>query len=192
MNQTRKQASRRDLRQWLAEMADEQYQFKSTLACQHLQSVQEFQNSTVVMMFLSLAREILTAGAIAAALEQGKGVAVPKVNWHDHSIIPVALTSLEAEMESDRYGLRHPVRAEQMPAERIDLVVVPGLGFDQQGNRLGHGGGFYDRFLSANGCTWTTCGLAFEEQVMEEVPVEEHDVNLDMLVTDAGIRRFDT
>ena len=191
MDQIGKKATRTDLRELLAGISEQEYHLKSARACGHLQSLEEFQNSAVVMMFLSITREILTTKAIAAALEQGKTVVVPKVNWHNHSIIPVALTSLEMEMESDRYGLRHPVRSEQVPADRIDLIVLPGIGFDRQGNRLGRGGGFYDRFLNSNnGCTWATCGLAFEEQIIPEVPVENHDIAVNMLVTDTAIRRF--
>ena len=171
-------------------MTDQQYQQKSALACRRLRSLREFQDAGVVMLFLSLTREILTTDAIDVALDQGKSVAVPKVNWHNHSIIPVALTSLDVELESDRYGLRHPVRADQVPLDHIELIVVPGVGFDECGNRLGRGGGFYDRFLKNNGCTWTTCGLAFEEQFIPQVPVERHDIGVDILVTDTHVRRF--
>lgn len=176
--------------EWLDGLTDEQYERKSVMACEHLASLPEFQNTNVIMMFLSLSREILTSVAIAAALDQGKTVVVPMVNWHDHSLIPVELASLDVEMESDRYGLRHPVRGEHVPLGSIEMIVVPGVGFDERGSRLGRGGGFYDRFLNSNGCTWTTCGLAFEEQVSPQVPVEEHDMGVDMLVTDNGVRRF--
>ena len=191
MDQIGKKATRSDLRDLLAGISEQEYRRKSARACDNLQKLEEFQDSAVVMMFLSITREILTTTAISAALKQGKTVVVPKVNWHNHSIIPVSLTSLDMEMESDRYGLRHPVRAEQIAADSIDLIVLPGIGFDRQGNRLGRGGGFYDRFLNSNnGCSWSTCGLAFEEQIIPQVPIENHDIAVNMLVTDTAIRKL--
>ena len=129
MDQTTKKASRTKLLEWLDGLTDEQYQRKSVMACEHLASLPEFQNTNVIMMFLSLTREILTSVAISAALDQGKTVLVPMVNWHDHSLIPVALASLEVEMESDRYGLRHPVLGGHVPLDSIAMIVVAGVGF---------------------------------------------------------------
>jgi 5-formyltetrahydrofolate cyclo-ligase len=72
----------------------------------------------------------------------------------------------------------------------IDLVIVPGLGFTTDGHRIGRGMGFYDRFLAQGDFIGVSCGLAFEEQVVPELPVLDHDIALSMLATDCGIRRF--
>jgi len=87
-------------------------------------------------------------------------------------------------------GLREPVEGMPVPVSDIDLVIVPGLGFDEQGNRLGRGRGFYDRFLSHRDFRGTACALAFEEQVVPAVPTGEGDMGVDMLVTDVRVRRF--
>jgi 5-formyltetrahydrofolate cyclo-ligase len=76
------------------------------------------------------------------------------------------------------------------PVADIDLVVLPGLGFDPFGNRLGRGRGFYDRFLAHRDYRAVSCGLALEEQFVESVPVGPHDMPIDMLVTDKNVRRF--
>jgi 5-formyltetrahydrofolate cyclo-ligase len=190
LDQLDKKTCRGELVAWLDGLTDEEYGRKSGAACERLVGLREFKGSDVIMMFLSLSREIETKVAISAALEQGKTVVVPMVNWHDHSLLPTKLSSLDVEMESDRYGLRHPVRGEHVRLEDINMIVVPGIGFDERGCRLGRGGGFYDRFLTADGSSWVTCGLAFEEQVSERVPIEEHDVGIEMLVTDGEVRRF--
>ena len=70
------------------------------------------------------------------------------------------------------------------------MVIVPGLGFTVGGHRIGRGMGFYDRFLAQGDFLGVSCGLALEEQVVEEIPVLDHDIPLSMLVTDRGIRRF--
>ncbi len=78
-----------------------------------------------------------------------------------------------------------------IPLINIDLVIVPGMGFDLQGNRIGRGRGFYDRFLAHRDWAGIACGLALEEQVADVVPVSDHDRRIQMLVTDAAVRRFE-
>jgi 5-formyltetrahydrofolate cyclo-ligase len=77
-----------------------------------------------------------------------------------------------------------------IPTDLIDLVIVPGLGFTETGYRIGRGMGFYDRFLAQSEFIGVSCGLAFEEQIVPNLPVLDHDIPLSMLTTDRGIRRF--
>ena len=77
-----------------------------------------------------------------------------------------------------------------LPLDLIDLVLVPGLGFTDAGYRIGRGMGFYDRFLAQSEFNGISCGFAFQEQVLGELPLLDHDVPLGMLVSDQGIRRF--
>ena len=72
----------------------------------------------------------------------------------------------------------------------IDLVIVPGMGFTAGGLRIGRGLGFYDRFLAQSQFIGRSCGLAFESQVLSDLPVLDHDMPLSMLVTEQGVRRF--
>src|SRR5439155_6760095 len=87
-------------------------------------------------------------------------------------------------------GVREPIAGKPIPINMIDLVVVPGLGFTPKGYRVGRGMGFYDRFLAQSEFVGLSCGLAFEEQVVEDLPTLDHDIPLSMLATDRGIRRF--
>ena len=86
--------------------------------------------------------------------------------------------------------VREPIAGKPIPLDLIDLVIVPGLGFTGTGFRIGRGMGFYDRFLAQPDFVGRSCGLAFEEQLIDNLPVLDHDVPLHMLVTDRGIRRF--
>jgi len=171
-------------------MPSEQIHKKSVQACENLCLCPEITRASVVMLFLSLPREIDTAHAVLKAFQQNKTVVVPSIVWSGRRLVPVTMTDFNCPMTQDRHGLRHPADGQPIPLSDIDLVVVPGLGFDHLGNRIGRGGGFYDRFLSHNGFRGTACGLAFEEQIVERVPVHDHDVPLDLLVTDTGVRRF--
>jgi len=185
-----KQATRSQLRDTIAALTDQQRHAKSMAACEHLCATTEFRQTIVVMLFLSLSNEIDTAHAFLRAFQQNKTVVVPSIIWHERHLVPVTITSLDCDMTHDRHGLRYPTHCEPIPANEIDLVITPGLGFDEQGNRLGKGGGFYDRFLSNDGFSGIVCGLAFEEQCVNNIPIDKHDVQLDMLVTDRDVRHF--
>jgi len=182
---------RRQIQHTLKQLLATQLQQKSRDACANLCLTEEFRQARVVMLFLSLAREIDTTFALQSAFSEEKTVLVPKVIWGDSKIVPVRFTALDDECEPDRYGLRNPVQSEIVPAGEIDLVVVPGLAFDTQGNRLGRGGGFYDRFGAEPSLQARRCGFAFHEQLLPEVPAEPTDLPVDMLVTDRQILRFE-
>ncbi len=105
-------------------------------------------------------------------------------------MLPIEIRSLTSDVRDGMMGIREPLAGFPIPVADIDLVIVPGLGFDQQGNRLGRGRGFYDRFLSHRDFRGVSCALAIEDQVVEHVPNAPNDVRVDMLVTDKQARRF--
>ena len=104
-------------------------------------------------------------------------------------MLPVEISSLKDAMTMTG-PVREPVAGKPIPLDLIDLVIVPGLGFTPKGHRIGRGMGFYDRFLAQPEFVGLSCGLSFEEQVLPELPVLDHDIPLGMLVTDRGVRRF--
>lgn len=185
-----KQGIRQKLRHVLGRLTPQQRQAKSQAACERLCGMTEFQNARTVMLFLSVDHELDTTPAVRQALAVSKTVLVPHVVWEERRLIPVVLASLEEEMSTTPLGLRWPNNGQPISSSQIDLVIVPGLGFDRQGNRLGRGGGFYDRFLSENGFSGAVCGLGYEEQILDDIPAFDHDVPLDMLITDHALRRF--
>jgi 5-formyltetrahydrofolate cyclo-ligase len=174
----------------LLEMSEKQRAKKSHKACQNLVSTPEFQDATTVMMYLSLPHEVDTSDAILAAWQLGKTVAVPKISWQQRHMIPVQINSLETGFSTEVSGLRNPVTGVPIPLEEIDLVVAPALGFDKKGHRLGRGGSYYDRFFTNKQLKAYRCGLAFQEQVLESIPVMECDEPIDFLVTDKEILHF--
>jgi 5-formyltetrahydrofolate cyclo-ligase len=142
------------------------------------------------MMFLSLPHEVDTSEAILHAWQLGKAVAVPKISWQQRHMIPVQINSLETGLSTGASGLRNPTAGLPVPFEEIDLVVTPGLGFDKKGNRLGRGGSYYDRFFANEKLKAVRCGFGFTEQLLDSIPVTEHDEPVEVLVTDEGIIYF--
>jgi 5-formyltetrahydrofolate cyclo-ligase len=185
-----KAAIRRQLRETLAAMTDADRHAKSLAACALIASSQEFAMASTLMLYLSTAHEVDTSPLALRAWQAGKTVVVPKVSWDQKRMLPVEITSLHADLTTSGLGVREPVGGKPVPNNLIDLVVVPGLGFTAKGYRIGRGMGFYDRFLAQNDFFGLSCGLAFEEQVVDALPVLDHDMPLSMLVTDRGIKRF--
>jgi 5-formyltetrahydrofolate cyclo-ligase len=185
-----KAAVRRQLSEMLAMMNEADRHRRSVAAATALCSTPEFAAAGTVMLFLSTPHEIDTASIALRAWQAGKTVIVPKVSWDQRRMLPVEIHSLQAVMTTTGAGVREPIAGKPIPVDLIDLVVVPGLGFTSTGYRIGRGMGFYDRFLAQSDFIGTSCGLAYEEQIVAELPVLDHDVPLCMLATDQGIRRF--
>ena len=181
---------RLELQKCLLEMNEKQRSEKSKKACRNLISTQQFQDASVVMMFLSLPHEVDTSEAILCAWQLGKTVVVPKIFWKQRHMIPVQISSLETDLSTNVAGLRNPIKGVSIPFEEIDLVVAPALGFDGEGNRLGRGGAYYDRLFANEKLKAHRCGLVFAEQLIESVPVVKHDEPVDSLVTDNEIIYF--
>jgi 5-formyltetrahydrofolate cyclo-ligase len=182
---------RKQLREKLEAMGEEERHRKSLAACGFLIRSAEFNAARVVMLYLSTTFEVDTAPLALRCWQEGKTVVVPKVSWDQRRMLPVEIASLASDgLTTTGPGVREPIAGKPVPTPFIDLVVVPGLGFTATGFRIGRGMGFYDRFLAQSEFMGLSCGLAFDEQVVESIPVLDHDMPLGMLVTDRGIRRF--
>jgi len=189
-SQMDKEQLRVQLKKCLLEMSAEQRREKSKKACMNLISTPQFQNASVIMMYLSLPHEVDTSDAILHAWQLCKTVAVPKISWQQRHMIPVRINSLETSFSTEVADLRNPTTGVPVPFGEIDLVVTPALGFDRKGNRLGRGGSYYDRFFSNKELKTQRCGLAFAEQLIDSIPVTEYDKPVDFLVTDEEVIYF--
>jgi 5-formyltetrahydrofolate cyclo-ligase len=190
--QADKSTIRKQLREKLEAMSDAERQAKSLAATNLLTASPEFASARIVMLYLTAQFELDTAPLALKCWLTGKTVVVPKVSWDQRRMLPVEITSLQTRMTTSGPGVREPVSGQPMPVNVIDLVIVPGMGFSPNGHRIGRGMGFYDRFLAQPDFLGLSCGMGFEEQVIPDIPVLDHDISLSMLCTDRGIRRFAT
>jgi 5-formyltetrahydrofolate cyclo-ligase len=180
---------RKRIHQILAEISPEARTEKSRLICTAILGSEEYRRAAVVMLFLSMSREVDTTAIIKDAFQCGKTVAVPKL-IEPRQMIPVEIRSLETGFRIDKMGLRNPVMGDLVPCEDIDLAIVPGLAFDRQGNRLGRGAAYYDRFLAEPGMRAMKWAAAFSEQIVDAVPHHAMDIPMDALVCEQGILKF--
>jgi len=189
-HQQTKSAIRKHLRQVLSQMSEAARHAKSLAACSLITGSPEFTAARVVMLYLSSALEVDTASLALRAWQAGKTVVVPKVSWDQRRMLPTEISSLTTGLTTTGPGVREPIAGKPVPTEFIDLVIVPGLGFTNTGHRIGRGMGFYDRFLAQSDFLGLSCGLAFAEQIVPDLPVLDHDIPLSMLATDTGLKRF--
>ena len=187
---TVKKEFRQTLRGVLNAITPDQRHVRSARAWKLLFDQPEYRRAEVIMLFLSLPHEVDTGGLVLQAWEDRKRILSPRVSWEQRRMIPIEIHSLDQDVERPGAGPPEPVSGVPFPVEYIDLVIVPGLGFDLLGNRLGRGRGFYDRFLAQDEFKGVSCGLSFEDQVVPNLPVGPSDMQVDMLVTDQHVRRF--
>ena len=185
-----KRALRQEIRDLLARIPPDQQQHRSAAACRRLSEQPEYARTRTVMIFLSTGHEVDTQPLALQAWADDKTVLAPRVTWDQRRMLPIEIQSLTSGVEEGYQGIREPLEGITVPVSEIDLVIVPGLAFDEQGNRLGRGRGFYDRFLSHPDFRGLKCALAFEEQIVAAIPVAPDDVPVDMVVTDARVLRF--
>ena len=135
-----------------------------------------------ILFFAPLPAEIDLWPLLEEILAAGKTVALPRFDSASQSYVACRVRNLKNDIVAGQFGIREPVPAcAEIPLGEVDLILVPGVAFDLSGHRLGRGKGFYDRLLSkARGIK---CGIAFDEQIVEEVPKDSHDVRMDFIFT---------
>ena len=163
---------------------------KSLKIKKNLFELPEFGKAKTIMFYVAKDKEVRTEEMIRESLKMGKRVAVPISKVEERDLIPSLLTDYE-ELVPGTYGILEPREGghRTIPLENIELVIVPGVAFDRQGNRLGFGRGFYDNFLGKVPSSVPRLGLAFESQIVEELPVREGDIPVDGVVTEEKVYR---
>lgn len=148
-----------------------------------------FDEAETILFYLAVKDEVQTEKMIEESLQKDKRVVVPFIDWQRKEILPSEIKDLAKDVKIGILKIPQPKKNFYSPFSpaSIDLVIIPGVVFDRKGNRLGFGGGFYDRFLGKLSDTTKLVGLAFELQLVDNVPSQSHDVAVDYLITEGGI-----
>jgi len=167
-------------------MSENEVTTKSRIIIEKLMKTDEFKNSKNIMIFLSFNNEVYTYDLIEKCIELGKRVIIPYTVKDTCEIIPTVLGNIEEDLNITSYGYMEPKKEKIQPVDEkdIDLTVVPGLAFDKNMNRIGFGKGYYDRYLEKTRIDAKKIAVAFDYQVLEEIPSEVFDVKMDSIITD--------
>jgi 5-formyltetrahydrofolate cyclo-ligase len=194
-----KQELRKALRKQLVYLDPRAFVEEGRRAAECMASYQPWRDAETVLLFLSAPGEIETAPLVDLAFQQGKKVFLPKVEGEIARFFRIE--SAAGPWQTGAFGIREPliegpVLPEEFPPENGErrggtvVLVAPGMAFDRQGNRMGHGKGYYDRFfarLDSLGLPYLAVALCMEQQIIPQVPTESWDKKMDAICTGAGI-----
>ncbi|MGQ0501396.1 MAG: 5-formyltetrahydrofolate cyclo-ligase [Panacagrimonas sp.] len=162
---------------------------KADRAAQHLLRSPILRRARTIAAYLHTGSEIETTSLIDGLLRRGRRVLVPLIDRRIAGRMSFVRLRAGTALVEKRYGICAPARSAYAP-ERVDLVVLPLTAFDAHGNRLGNGGGYYDRWLARQRPRPLCIGYAYSVQEVGAVPVDAWDQRLDAVCTERGLRRF--
>lgn len=160
---------------------------KSKTAAENFFETKYYLNSKNILIYYPFRSEIDTTIIIKDALYRGKNIILPRVSKHNLDLYFV--NDLSTQLEKGSFDIMEPIPSlcRSASIKDIDLVVVPGVGFDKKLNRLGYGGGFYDKLLSNLPESVKRIAIAFEIQIVPYIPTSKHDKKVDILITESKI-----
>jgi len=152
-------------------------------------SLKEVWKAKKIMVYISFKSEARTREIINELFKRKKTVIVPLIDFKKEKIYLSHLKNFQKELVPNKFGVFQPSEEFFRPfnAKELDLVVVPGIAFDEKGNRIGFGKGYYDKFLSKLPKRIHVIGLAFEEQIGEKLACKKHDVPMHKIITEKRI-----
>ena len=178
----RKAALRQEIGDILDEMSPEKRASASLQACALLREKPVWRQARSILFYAPMPGELDVWPLFEEAVQAGKLAALPRYIAATQSYAACQVRDLGSYLKPGQFGIREPLPScPEIELNRLDFVLVPGVAFDLHGRRLGRGKGFYDRLLPA--VRGQTCGAAFDEQIVSEVPVEPRDVRLSCILT---------
>ncbi len=173
-----KAALRQQIRQKKRAMTDAQIQAASARLGELFAASVQYRQASTIYGYLPYNQEVRTMPMLERALRDGKRVAVPKIYGTEMKFI--YLSDL-TQVEKGYAGILEPIADGPLADDSIALVLMPGLAFTKNGDRMGYGGGFYDKFLASEP-QHPTVALCYDFQIVEALPTEEYDIPVDLVL----------
>ncbi len=166
---------------------------KSAIITEKITSLDAFESAGLVLAYMNFGSEYDTRELVCRVLESGKALALPKLKKDRSGLDLHIVTDLAGGLEEGIWGILEPKGGDLVEdSSLVDFFLVPGVAFTRQGDRLGYGGGYYDRLLCKKRADAATIAAAFSFQVVEQLPLEDNDLPVDRVVTelDMHVRNF--
>ena len=176
-----KKEIRKEVRRRIKELDEAGKQSTSKQIFDHIERLDAFVEARCVALFAAMGDEVPTQYALDRWPMLGKRVVVPRVEgdvmrFYDYN---------PEQMTTGAFGIEEPTSDTEIPAEALDLMIVPARAFTREGLRLGRGGGFYDKYMSLEGFRAYKIGIAYECQIFDSLPHAPHDIAVDVVITEA-------
>ena len=162
----------------------------SEAVCKTLLTLPEITRCNTFFIYVSFRSEVSTFNLIQTLITRGKTVTVPITRIKEQRLDAIKITDIATDLEPGYCNIPEPPETlcatNIVDPQEIDAILLPGSVFDKRGGRFGYGGGYYDRFVSGIPGA-IRIGLAFELQVIDEIPLQPHDELLDFVVTESKV-----
>ena len=170
-------------------IATEEIIKRSNLLFEKIIDMDIFYKSECIMIYVSFEKEIHTHPFIKYCLKIGKKVVTPICDTSTNTLILGQTNKFPEEFKLTKYGILEldPSMVAHIPEEELDIIISPGLAFTEKGERLGYGGGYYDRLFEKISTKTVTIAPILKEFVVDAIPTESFDKRVDYLVTDDGV-----
>ncbi|MCF6460432.1 5-formyltetrahydrofolate cyclo-ligase [Clostridium sp. Cult3] len=169
-----------------SQLTPQEIKEKSKSIENRLFSLVEYKQSNFIFSFISFRDEVHTHEIIKTSLDNGKRIGVPITVVEPRKLLVSEIKDFDEELEMGYYDILAPKEEYQriVSPDLVDLVLVPGVAFDERGYRVGYGGGYYDRFFSGLKRDVVKIGLCYELQISSQVPIDSYDIPVDYILTE--------
>jgi 5-formyltetrahydrofolate cyclo-ligase len=159
---------------------------KSKLVISKLKDLEVYKKSKTILAYLNTQNEVITTDFISECIKEGRAVYLPVVLKEQNQLEFYRVFNVNTDIHLGKFRIYEPAANpnNRVGLEAIDVVIVPGIAFDTKKNRLGYGGGYYDRFLKDLAPEVTKIGLGFDLQIIDEIPVESFDISMNIVITE--------
>jgi 5-formyltetrahydrofolate cyclo-ligase len=179
---TSKAEVRRRLREELVKLSPAERARQSVELCSRLRAQPIWTEARSVLFFVPTREEPDIWPLVSEALANGRSIVLPRYSPAEEHYVACRIREVPRDLQAGQFGIPEPTAAcSVFDLKQLDLALIPGIGFTLDGGRLGRGKGYYDRLLA--GIPGLKCGVAFDCQVIAEMPAEPHDVGLNCIVT---------
>ena len=187
--QITKSQIRSDIANTVAALSDEDRAEKTKAIEKKLFEFANFLESKIAMLYVNRDSEVATKDILFRSYAYNKILVLPAFNTETFEMTLMKVDSPEKDLCIGPRGNFEPdpSRCKVVPIDRIDIAIIPAIGLDEKGGRIGCGEGYYDRLIPNLAITTRKVALAFEEQIIQQVPIESHDKHVDIIITDKRI-----
>ena len=160
----------------------------SQIITEKLLSMNSIQQASTIMLYIDFNNEVKTDQLITKLISLRKTVTSPVTIKDERKLIPYEIINLKEGINIGTYGIREPNKdlSNEIDVKNIDVLIVPAVAYDKNCYRLGYGGGYYDRFIERLRDDAITIGIAFDLQLFDSIPKEEHDAQLNYIITESS------
>ncbi len=184
-----KEQIRKDVAKAINGMSEKQRAEKTKAIESKLFGFANFLEARIVLLYIDGENEVRTKAILKRAYDFNKIVVLPAFDSERFKVTTLKVDHPDKDLSPGPRGVAqpNPARCKPVPLQKIDIAIIPGTAFDEKGARIGLGLGYYDRFIPDLPATTRKVALAFEEQIIPQIPTESHDKHVDIIITDKRI-----